>query len=112
MSHVTTHILDISTGKPAASVNVVLEMQQPGGWQLLTRGATDANGRIMNMLPDERVLTPGIYRLTFDTRTYFFSMHTKSFYPAVYVEFEITDDSHYHVPLLLSPYGFSTYRGS
>jgi hydroxyisourate hydrolase len=112
MSHVTTHILDTSSGKPAGGVNVVLEAQQPGGWQLISRGTTDDNGRISNLLPDERILSPGIYRLTFDTKSYFFSIHTKGFYPAVYIEFEITDNTHYHVPLLLNHFGFSTYRGS
>src|SRR5688572_3154160 len=112
MSHVTTHILNTSLGKPAEGVNVVLESQQPGGWQLISRGTTDNNGRISNLVPEERKLQPGIYRLIFDTISYFYSIHTKSFYPAVYIEFEITDDSHYHVPLLLSPFGYSTYRGS
>jgi hydroxyisourate hydrolase len=112
MSHVTTHILDTALGKPAAGVNVVLESQSPGGWQLLSRGITDNNGRIMNLIPDERKLNPGIYRLIFDSKSYFFSLHTKTFYPAIYIDFEITDDSHYHVPLLLSPWGYSTYRGS
>ena len=112
MSHVTTHILDTSLGKPASGVNVVLESQEPGGWQLISRGTTDDNGRISNLVPDERRLQPGNYRLTFDTKSYFFSINTKSFYPIVYIDFEITDDSHYHVPLLLSPWGYSTYRGS
>lgn len=112
MSHITTHILDTSIGKPAPGVNVVLESQQPGGWQLVSRGVTDDNGRISNLIPDERKLTPGTYRLTFDTKSYFFSIHTKTFYPAIHIDFEVTDDSHYHVPLLVSPYGYSTYRGS
>jgi hydroxyisourate hydrolase len=112
MSHVTTHILDTALGKPAAGVNVVLEAQDPVGWKLLSCGITDNNGRISNLIPDERKLQPGIYRLIFDTKSYFLSLHTKSFYPAVYIDFEITDDSHYHVPLLLSPFGYSTYRGS
>lgn len=112
MSHITTHILDTSLGKPAAGVNVVLESQAPEGYQLLSRGMTDNNGRIMNLLPDERRLQPGVYRLIFDTKSYFFSIHTKSFFPAIYIEFEITDDSHYHVPLLLNPFGYATYRGS
>ncbi len=112
MSQITTHILDTSIGKPAAGVKVVLETQQPGGWQIMSRGTTDDNGRISNLIPDDRKLEHGIYRLTFDTKTYFFSMHVKTFYPTVYIDFEITDESHYHVPLLLSPYGFSTYRGS
>jgi hydroxyisourate hydrolase len=112
MSHITTHILDTSLGKPAAGVNVVVESQEPGGWQLVSRGTTDNNGRISNLIPDERKLNPGVYRLTFDTKSYFFSINTKTFYPTVYIEFEITDDSHYHVPLLLNGFGYSTYRGS
>lgn len=112
MSHVTTHILDISQGKPAAGVKVVLETQQPGGWQIVSRGTTDDNGRVSNLVPAERKLSPGIYRLIFDTKSYFFSIHTKAFYPTINIDFEIADDSHYHVPLLLSPFGYSTYRGS
>ena len=105
MSHVTTHILDTSIGRPAAGVSVALEFQEPGGWQLVSSGITDSNGRISNLIPDERRLPPGVYRLTFDTKSYFYSTNSKTFYPAVYIEFEITDDSHYHVPLFLNTYG-------
>jgi len=112
MSHVTTHILDTSLGKPAAGVNVVLEGQKPGGWQLISRGVTDNNGRISNLIPEERKLEPGVYRLIFDTKSYFISLNIKTFYPSVFIDFEITDNSHYHVPLLLNPFGYSTYRGS
>ena len=112
MSQITTHILDTSLGRPAEAVNIVLESKQPGGWQLLSRGVTDTNGRVMNLLPDDRKLPPGTYRLTFDIKSYFYSVNAKTFFPAVYIEFEITDESHYHVPLLVSPYGYTTYRGS
>ena len=112
MSQVTTHILDTSLGRPASGVNVILEIQQGGAWQIISRGVTDNNGRIANMIPGERILSPGVYRLIFDTKSYFKMLHTKTFYPSVYIDFEITDESHYHVPLLLSPFGYSTYRGS
>jgi hydroxyisourate hydrolase len=112
MSHVTTHILDTSIGKPATGVNVILEILQPGGFQLISRGITDNNGRISNLIPDERILQPATYRLIFDTKSYFLSIHSKAFYPSIIIDFEITDDSHYHVPLLLNPFGYSTYRGS
>jgi hydroxyisourate hydrolase len=112
MSHITTHILDTAAGHPAAGVNVVLESKADSQWHFLARGTTDADGRIPNLLPPEKVLSPGIYRLIFDTRSYFFSTQRKGFYPSVTIEFEITDGSHYHVPLLLNPFGYSTYRGS
>lgn len=112
MSQITSHILDTAAGKPAAGVNAVLELNNQNQWQILGRGTTDKDGRIKNFLPDEMKLNPGIYRLTFDTRSYFFSQDVKGFYPSVTIEFEVTNESHYHVPLLLSPFGFSTYRGS
>jgi hydroxyisourate hydrolase len=112
MSGITTHILDTSAGKPAAGVNAVLEMKDHNGWLLFGRGITDADGRIKNLVQPEKKITAGVYRLTFDTKSYFLSMNLKTFYSVVVIEFEVTDDSHYHVPLLLAPFGYSTYRGS
>jgi hydroxyisourate hydrolase len=112
MSQITTHILDTSAGKPASGMNVVLDHHHNGSWQQLAKGTTDNDGRIKNLLPIEKKILKGSYRLVFDTRSYYRSMNVKGFYPAVTIEFEITDDSHYHVPLLLNPYGYSTYRGS
>lgn len=113
MSQITTHVLDTSLGRPAAGVFVTLEIEKPGGrWMEISRGATDPDGRLRHLLaPGALVL--GTYRLTFDTKAYFQSQNAKSFYPSVSVVFEIHDAAaQYHVPLLLSPYGYSTYRGS
>jgi 5-hydroxyisourate hydrolase len=114
MSAITTHVLDISRGAPARGVPIMLELEaEAGGWLLLGKGTTDADGRLRDLLPDGEPLSIGTYRLTFDTETYFRAHNVEGFYPFVQVVFSILDtDSHYHVPLLLSPYGYSTYRGS
>ena|SRR3712207_2714342 len=114
MSAITTHVLDVSKGRPAAGVPVALELEaDDGDWQLLGKGTTDADGRLSSLLPDGQPLAIGTYMLTFDTETYFRAHNVEGFYPFVQVVFSILDtDAHYHVPLLLSPYGYSTYRGS
>ena len=112
MSAITTHVLDTSRGRPASGVPIVLERQGSGGWTELGRGATDADGRLRTLL-GERALEDGVYRLTFDTSTYYQGLGLQSFYPQVAVVFTVQDaGQHYHVPLLLSPFGYSTYRGS
>ncbi|MGD0963527.1 MAG: hydroxyisourate hydrolase [Candidatus Acidiferrales bacterium] len=113
MSQITTHVLDVSIGRPAAGVPVVLAIKKSSGaWQELSRGATDGDGRLRHLLAPA-ALVQGIYRLTFDTACYFESRRSAGFYPEVAIEFEVRDaKEHYHVPLLLSPYGYSTYRGS
>ena len=114
MSAITTHVLDVSRGKPAERVPVILEMKSAGGgWQSLARGETDSDGRLRTLLPDGAGLEPGVYRMTFDTGTYFGARGVEGFYPEASVVFEVREPSqHYHVPLLLSPFGYSTYRGS
>jgi 5-hydroxyisourate hydrolase len=114
MRAITTHVLDTARGRPATGVTVVLEMQDPQGvWQRLGQGTTDEDGRLITLLSHDDKLATGIYRLTFETRKYFATHHTEGFYPQVSVVFEVREPSqHYHVPLLLSPYGYSTYRGS
>jgi 5-hydroxyisourate hydrolase len=114
MSAITTHILDTSKGKPASGVTVVLErFSDESEWSELGRGETDADGRLKNLLPDDAVLLSGTYRLTFETGKYFDEQSIESFYPQVTISFIIRDATqHYHVPLLLNPFGFSTYRGS
>jgi 5-hydroxyisourate hydrolase len=114
MSAITTHILDISRGQPARGVNVHLEMQgTDGGWHSLGMGATDMDGRLRNLLLDDFNLQLGLYRLTFETAGYFAAQGLNSFYPHVVLVFLVDDtEQHYHVPLLLSPFGYSTYRGS
>ena len=113
MSAITTHILDISRGKPASGVPVVLEYEQGGEWREIGRGRTDEDGRLKDLLAADFNLAAGTYRLTFDTSSYFSAQSTESFYPKVTVTFVVREAAqHYHVPLLLSPYGYSTYRGS
>ena len=112
MSQITTHILDTSIGKPAAGVAVTLQQKINDGWQVLSAGITDNDGRIMELLDKDKVLEAGVYRLRFETKPYFNQRNIQSFYPRVIVEFEITNTTHYHVPLLLNPFGYSTYRGS
>ena len=113
MSGITTHVLDIARGRPAAGVPVTLEAKGEGGWTVVGRGATDADGRLRDLAPADFVLSEGAYRLTFDAGTYFSASGLRGFYTEVVVSFVVRDpESHYHVPLLLSPYGYTTYRGS
>ena len=114
MSGITTHVLDTSLGRPAAGVPVTLEKQDAAGnWRAIGSGTTNADGRITGLTSSDAPLSPGIHRLRFDTGAYFRARGVQGFYPRVTVTFEIRDGAqHYHVPLLLSPYGYSTYRGS
>jgi 5-hydroxyisourate hydrolase len=114
MSPITTHVLDTARGRPAEGVAVVLE-HCPGGasWVEVARGLTNADGRIATLLTDGAALAAGVYRLRFATADYFAALGVRGFYPEVQVQFLIDHPAgHYHVPLLLSPYGYSTYRGS
>ena len=110
---ITTHVLDLGLGSPGAGITVILELRQQSEWTPIARGTTDENGRLMT-LTDDRPLTPGTYRLTFDIGTYHRDLGlAKPFFPEVKIAFNVRDTSeHYHVPLLLSPYGYSTYRGA
>jgi 5-hydroxyisourate hydrolase len=112
MSAITTHVLDTARGLPARGLPVRLEiLSGKGRWRTLARGVTDANGRMQDLVDS----TPkrGLYRLTFDTAAYFRAGKVACFFPSVSVLFEVPDsDEHYHVPLLLSPFGYSTYRGT
>lgn len=111
MSGITTHVLDTSRGCPAAGVPVVLERAVDSVWQPVGRGMTDADGRASDLLSSPPV--DGRYRLTFDTDAYFHAVGEAGFYPEVSVTFVVgRGEEHYHVPLLLSPFGYSTYRGS
>ncbi len=113
MSAITTHVLDTARGRPAAGIAVVLEMEQGGSWRELGRGVTDADGRVNALLAPGASLSAGVHRLTFATGAYFAAQKTAAFYPEVRVAFTIADPAqHHHVPLLLSPFGYSTYRGS
>jgi 5-hydroxyisourate hydrolase len=114
VSAITTHVLDTSRGHPASGVVVKLELEGAArSWRQIAKGATDTDGRASNLLPDGFALQPGIYRLTFDTGSYFAAHEVQAFYREVVIIFTVSDpDQHYHVPLLLSPFGYSTYRGS
>lgn len=118
MSGLSTHILDTSRGTPAVGVAVTLERQTAGAagsgaWSSLHSARTDADGRVKSLLPTGGTLGPGVHRLRFETRAYFAANGMASFYPYVEVVFEIADAGrHHHVPLLISPFGYSTYRGS
>ena|ERR1041385_2993971 len=112
MSAITTHVLDTSRGRPAAGVPVTLEAQAADGWTLVGKGSTNADGRVSDLTASDSIAT-GVYRLIFDTATYFAAQKIDGFYPQVTVTFKIEDATqHYHVPLLLNPFGYSTYRGS
>ena len=110
----SSHILDISKGLPAAGVKISLHKQvQNNQWQMVAEKFTDENGRIPNFLPQEQGKDNiGVYKLTFFVEPYFQSQQLNSFYPFIEVVFEIKDDKHYHVPITLSPYGYATYRGN
>jgi 5-hydroxyisourate hydrolase len=113
-SFITTHVLDTTQGKPAPGISVTLEMKgKSGDWAKISSGTTDPDGRIIDFFPDGMPFEKGIFRLTFETGVYFRSIRVESFYPHVQIAFEAKESSaHYHVPLLLSPFGYSTYRGS
>ena len=101
---ITTHVLDTAQGRPASGVPVTLELREGAGWRVIGQGATDADGRLRTLTP-QGALQTGTYRLRFETKGPFF--------PEVLILFEVAEaNGHYHVPLLISPYGYSTYRGS
>jgi 5-hydroxyisourate hydrolase len=109
---ITTHVLDTARGRPAQGVPIVLERADHDAWWELGSGSTDADGRLRDLLPPGAPLKPGRYRLTFDTGSYFRDHGEAPFYPEVAVVFTVAADEPHHVPLLLSPFGYSTYRGS
>lgn len=113
MSAITTHVLDMALGVPAAGIPVRLEARQPDGrWELIGQGITDADGRQRGLMP-EGDLEPGEYRLIYDVDAYSSSPDRRAFFPEIVVTFRTAPGQRrYHVPLLLSPFGYSTYRGS
>jgi len=114
MSRISTHVLDTVKGKPAAGIPVRLERHDSSGkWFALGSGQTDQDGRCAQLLPDGATLTEGLYRLSFDTATYFAKSNVDGLYPTVEISIRIkSGESHFHIPLLLSPNGYTTYRGS
>ena len=112
MSQITTHVLDTSKGAPAEGIKISLQQPDGNQWKEITSGTTNSDGRIADFLHSDQVIQPGTYRMWFDTGAYFKKEGIEGFYPEVSVIFEIKDTEHYHVPLLLNPFGYSTYRGS
>ena len=113
MSPITSHILDTACGCPATGIETSLEFKDNGNWILLGKAASNKDGRLSNLLPDNHKLLAGCYRIKFETGKYFSDKQIEAFYPYVEVVFELSKPSeHYHIPLLLSPFGYSTYRGS
>ncbi|WP_313373842.1 hydroxyisourate hydrolase [Chishuiella sp.] len=108
----SSHILDLSTGNPAKNVSVTLQkMNKDKLWKIISTNNTDENGRINNLLPSQNN-NEGIYKLVFDTHPYFENKNIDSFYPFVEVVFTIKGQEHFHVPITISPFGYSTYRGN
>ena len=114
MKRISTHVLDLVLGKPAIDVSVRLEKQNTSAdWRLLTSARTDPDGRCAQLLPEGEDLSAGVYRLSFDTGSYYALQKVDPLYPVVEVTFAARDgESHLHIPLLLSPNGYTTYRGS
>jgi 5-hydroxyisourate hydrolase len=112
MSRITTHVLDTARGRPAAGVAITFEVQMGAGdWLVVGRGQTDDDGRLRSLTNDDAA--EGVYRLTFETGEYFMAQGVETFYPLAVVVFRVRAAAeHYHVPLLVSPFGYSTYRGS
>jgi 5-hydroxyisourate hydrolase len=113
MSGISTHVLDLTRGKPAAGVVVRLSREADGHWTEVSKRITGADGRVKTMLREHETLESGRYRLHFETEAYFRGQGNEAFHPFVDIAFEVRRaDEHYHVPLLLTPHGYSTYRGS
>lgn len=110
MSTLSTHVLDTALGKPARGIRVTLERASDG--QALGTGVTDADGRVRDFPPLRAPLPSGEYRLRFVVGEYLVATHSDAFYSEILIAFRLGADEHYHVPLLLSPFGYSTYRGS
>lgn len=112
MKSISTHVLDTTRGGPARDVPVRLEKKEGEGWSPVRHGLTDGDGRVKELVPEGK-LVEGTYRITFDTQAYFDALGVEGFYPEATIVFVVRDSAaHYHVPLLLSPFGYSTYRGS
>jgi 5-hydroxyisourate hydrolase len=113
MSQITTHILDTALGCPAPGVTITLCHREAGEWRKVGSGQTNADGRVPDLCPEGAVLDAGTYRMHFAISHYFDAIDASVFYPWAEVVFNIEGDGqHYHIPLLLSPYSYSTYRGS
>ncbi|HLJ24747.1 MAG TPA: hydroxyisourate hydrolase [Candidatus Acidoferrales bacterium] len=112
MSEITTHVLDTSRGSPAAGFQVGLQLKSGDAWKTLGSGRTDGNGRCRGLL-GENQLEAGTYRLLFNAGDYYRELGVETFYSEIPIVFEVANpETHYHVPLLINPFGYSTYRGS
>jgi 5-hydroxyisourate hydrolase len=111
MSQITTHILDTAKGKPVTGVTTILYAHE-SDWIEIARGVTNQDGRIADLLPPKEILPQGNYKMRFLTKEYFDEQSVSTFYPFVEIVFNITAAEHYHIPLLLTPFGYTTYRGS
>lgn len=109
----SVHVLNLQTGVPTSGVTVELEQQQPKGWVKLASGVTDKNGRIPALYPEGKTMDAGDYKVVFKTGEYYQQQKQPTFFPEIPVIFHVENSgSHYHIPLLLSQYGYSTYRGN
>lgn len=114
IKRISTHVLDLVRGKPASGVRVRLERQdRSGSWHFLASAHTDHDGRCGQLLPETEELSTGIYRLAFDTAGYYAAQETDSLYPLIEITFRVqAGEPQFHIPLLLGPNGYTTYRGS
>ena len=113
MSQITTHVLDTAIGKPAEGIDLTLSHLVHNEWKLLGGGTTNSDGRVGDLLPDSVILDAGRYKVLFVTEQYFQQQEVNAFYPYAEIVFDIEGNGqHYHIPLLLAPFGYSTYRGS
>lgn len=114
MKRISTHVLDIAEGQPAQDLAVRLERREISGhWVMLASARTDDKGRCTELLPENEPLRPGIYRLSFDTSSYHHAQNVEGLYPVVEITFQVREgESHFHIPLLLSAHGYTTYRGN
>ena len=109
---ITSHILDTTKGTPAAGVTIILYRGGNDEWNEIARGVTNEDGRTKDLLSSDFNLQTGIYKMRFETKDYFDKTSTATFYPYVEIVFDLQALKHYHIPLLLNPFGYSTYRGS
>lgn len=109
----SVHVLNLQTGSPTSGIEVELDQKQNNNWVKLATGKTDSNGRISALFPEDKKASAGSYRVVFKTGDYYKMSNQKTFFPEIPVEFNMENNGeHYHIPLLLSPFGYSTYRGN
>lgn len=112
MSHITSHILDTTRGRPALGIPVILFQLENDDWKQIAVSVTGIDGRVFDLVGDDMQLNPGLFKLKFLTREYFERFSTPTFYPFIEIAFELLSEERYHIPLLLSPFGYTSYRGS